>query len=191
MPLRRFKTQEIEPKNGIFLLAPIGVEYAPGFLHFLQTNAQYFTGPFPITMEKASHSLPACKNWIREKVQMQMDGSGLALLVLNANTDVIGFVSAFHFDWRVPKCELAWMLDKQHEGHGIINTALTRLIDFLFEECNVEKIICRVQPENTKSRQLAQKLNFREEGMHISDYRDGHNQLVDVIYFGLLRNEKG
>lgn len=122
---------------------------------------------------------------------MQQDGLGLVLLLLTPGGEVIGFLSAFNFDWRVPKCELAWMVDKDYEGKGIMKKGIETFIQFLFEACLLEKIICRTEPYNVRSNKLAEKLGFKQEGLHAADFRNGHNKLVDVQYWGLLKNKKG
>ena len=81
------------------------------------------------------------------------------------------------------------MTDKSVEGKGLQRTALQALIQYLFTSCNANKVICRIVPGNDRSLQLAERVGFLREGLHIKDFRDGAGVLVDVYYYGLCRKE--
>lgn len=135
-------------------------------------------------MTAAGSSLSGAQEWARQKMQMQAEDQGLVLLTITPDGIVAGCVTAFHFDWRVPKCELAWMVDEAYEGAGLISASLRQLIGFLEQACEVKKLLCRTVPGNERSAWVARACGFTEEGMHRRDFRDGHGELVDVVFWG-------
>lgn len=186
--LLKFRTREVYPREGVYLLTPARDVHASAFYRFLSANEADFRGPFPLTMDLAGKSESGAADWLKHKAQLQADNQGLALLIFTPDDEVAGFVSAFHFDWRVPRCEVAWVAGAAHRGKGLVSEAMRPLLGFLFDDCGVEKVIARTTPENAPSRKLAEKLGFTEEGLHRRDFRDGYGNLVDVIYWSVLKD---
>ncbi len=91
-------------------------------------------------------------------------------------------------DFTVPKCELAYFIDEAFEGKGIATDATHWLVNFCFEELDMEKIILRINPANEGSKQVALKNGFSREGYMKNEYRNGYGELTDVEHYGLTRN---
>lgn len=99
--------------------------------------------------------------------------------------------SAGFFKWKpVPhrKAEIEYDLSPLHWGKGIMREALEAVIDYGFEEMNLNRITLRVISSNERSLGLAQRLGFVEEGvMRESAFFDG--RFIDDVMFSLLRSE--
>ncbi len=159
------------------------------FHAFIFRNLEKFRVPFPLTTEAVVQGLGETKLWIQRKKQDQDEGRSLMILVRNRYTHEIVFVfSAFGFDWRVPKCEVAWMMDQKYEGLGLATVVVGKMINYLFTKHGLNKIICRIEPGNLRSEKLAERLHFIAEGTHVKDFKNGDDRLVDVTYYGLWRN---
>lgn len=156
------------------------------FYNFIQRNKSTFLGPFPITCNSILRGLNHTKQWINSKALEWKENKSAIYIVQNRTTrEIIFMVSVFGFDWRVPKCEIAWMLDTQFESLGIAHHSVQLVIQNLLQHSGLQKIICRIEPKNQRSIALANRLGFQQEGLHHLDFRDGNGQLVDVEYFGL------
>jgi [ribosomal protein S5]-alanine N-acetyltransferase len=66
--------------------------------------------------------------------------------------------------------------------------ALTLLIDHAFEDLKLHRIEADVDPRNTASLRLLERLGFRREG-HLREryFKDG--EIQDSVMFGLLRSD--
>lgn len=56
--------------------------------------------------------------------------------------------------------EVAYLLDKRHWGRGLATEAARAIVDHAFATPPVDRLICRTDPENTASRNVAVKLGM-------------------------------
>ena len=59
-----------------------------------------------------------------------------------------------------------YWVDEALAGRGVMPTALAMAVDHCFGPVGLHRIEVNVRPENTASRRVAEKLGFREEGLH-------------------------
>jgi RimJ/RimL family protein N-acetyltransferase len=172
-----------------FELQVIQINDALEFKKFVKSNEAVFRPQFPVTSEAATRELRNVKHWIEQKLTDMHENRSLCLVVRKIDThEIVAFLTAFAFDWRTPKCEIAWMLATDWQGMGIASMGLTYLIQHLFLKAGLVKIICRIQPNNLKSLKLAARLGFIKEGLHRKDFRDGLGNLVDIEYMAIWQN---
>ena len=63
-------------------------------------------------------------------------------------------------------CSLGYGLDAQHTGRGLMNEALSALLDEAFSPAiNLHRVQAAIRPENAASLRVVQRLGFREEGL--------------------------
>lgn len=152
---------------------------------FFKKNMARFSDPFPVTMQNVIQNT-GLKRWTAEKIQAQEEDRALILVGAMAKSGNIVFMaSAFNPDWRVPKCEVSWMLDAETEGKGVAAAGMQWVIEYLRKNCGMRKILARIDPENERSKKLALKLAFKKEGQIHADFRSGSNELRDVDYYGI------
>jgi ribosomal-protein-alanine N-acetyltransferase len=90
---------------------------------------------------------------------------------------------------------VGYWIDQAVAGHGIAPTAVALAVDHCFGPVGLHRIELNVRPENARSRRVAEKLGFREEGirlryLHIDrDWRDHlcFALTVEEVSGGLLR----
>ncbi|MDR3118743.1 MAG: GNAT family N-acetyltransferase, partial [Mediterranea sp.] len=61
------------------------------------------------------------------------------------------------------QAEIGCTLHKDYKGQGYAIEALNGMVDFLFETLNKHRIIASVDPRNTVSIRLIERLGFRKE----------------------------
>ena len=187
MSFEDFKPVYFSKDNIPFVIRPIHKTDRSSIALFAQKNSDNLRGPFPLTHESLTGKRSSIASFVNQKLENCKEGKGLFCVIQELkNLEIVGFISAFQFEWRTPKCEMSWMLDQRFEGQGIARYACTQMIRYLQYQAKLQKIICRISPENTTSIQLAERLGFVNEGLHKRDFRDGHDNLLDVLYFGLL-----
>ncbi len=107
----------------------------------------------------------------------------------NKSADMIGMLRLSHIDWRIPRAELGYFIDKEYTRKGLMTEALRALLRFAFHQLELEKIVLRTSMENIPSQRLARKCGFRREGDLRGDLRKLGGELIDVMLFGLTRPE--
>lgn len=79
--------------------------------------------------------------------------------------------------------------DLEYWGRGAVIETRTRLLDFLFFGFNLHKITAKVKARNFAAIFNYKKLGFVKEGVRRQHIRDGKGGWMDVVAFGLLRDE--
>lgn len=99
----------------------------------------------------------------------------------------IGYVRLNILDWSVPKAELAFFIDREHQQKGIMTEVLEYLRVFAFDQLQVEKIVLRLASDNYPGQRLARKCGFLREGDLRAEHRKASGELVDLMVYGALR----
>jgi ribosomal-protein-serine acetyltransferase len=102
---------------------------------------------------------------------------------------IISSIQVKNIDWNVPKAELGYYIDSTYEGKGIVTKATAMIIDYCFTGLNLGKLFIRTHEANVGSRKVAEKNGFILEGTIRRDYKTTAGELVDLMYYGLLREE--
>jgi ribosomal-protein-alanine N-acetyltransferase len=58
-------------------------------------------------------------------------------------------------------------VDEGHANRGITTTALALATDHCFGPVGLHRVEVDIRPENVRSRRVAEKLGFREEGLYV------------------------
>jgi len=102
---------------------------------------------------------------------------------------IIASIQVKGVDWMVPKAELGYYIDAAYEGKGITTRATSLIIAYAFDELKLNKLYIRTHKENMPSVRIAEKNGFVLEGIIRSDYKTTSGTLVDLLYYGLLKEE--
>lgn len=86
------------------------------------------------------------------------------------------------------QCELGCTLNKLHQGKGYATSAMKITIDYLFNKLNKHRITGSVDPKNSDSIKLLERLNFRKEA-HFKESLLINGEWVDDIMYGILKSE--
>ncbi|MCB9066133.1 MAG: GNAT family N-acetyltransferase [Chitinophagales bacterium] len=109
--------------------------------------------------------------------------------VIEYDGDIVGLQYLKHIDTRHSKCELAYFVDKDHMGKGIVAEAIKQAIRIAFYELELNKVFAKIDVDNTASRRVSEKAGLKLEGVLRQDYRTGEGRLVDVAYYGILKSD--
>ncbi|WP_455203465.1 GNAT family N-acetyltransferase [Kaarinaea lacus] len=86
--------------------------------------------------------------------------------------------------------EIGYWLAQDHQGRGIMTKCVSKVIAGGFKEYGLNKIVISSAMENHRSRAVAQRLGFSEEG--IQRQREWLNgRFVDHMVYTLLKDEYG
>lgn len=84
--------------------------------------------------------------------------------------------------------EFGITLDPAYQHQGYAAEALWHLLDYLFREQDIYRVIASVDPDNRASMQLMQRVGFRQEAHHVRSY-PFRGRMADDVIFALLAEE--
>jgi ribosomal-protein-serine acetyltransferase len=100
----------------------------------------------------------------------------------------VGLIGTKDTDVGNKKTEIGYWLSENHQHSGIMTNSCKVLINYLFDELSINRIQLKAAAENYKSRNIAERLGFTQEG--IEKEGELHKRgFVDLIVFGLLKKD--
>jgi ribosomal-protein-alanine N-acetyltransferase len=124
--------------------------------------------------------------FFREKLSI---GEGIRWAIcLKDNDQLIGTCGFHHISPTHYKCEIGYDLLPDFWGKGIMTNALHAILQFGFEQMNFNRIEAIVDPINTKSYALLDRLGFQREGLHRQSFFE-KGRFVDVYIYSMLQGD--
>ena len=106
--------------------------------------------------------------------------------VADGKTDrCIGMVNYHDGRIRNKRAAIGYIIDPALHQKGIATEAVSAMLDFCFGELDLHRVQAFIQPDNTASRKLVEKLGFRSEGILRDNLRVGE-AWHDEMLFALL-----
>jgi len=84
--------------------------------------------------------------------------------------------------------ELAFDLAKAHWGKGLMRQAVAAILQWTFQQNQVDRVHAFVRVDNRRSERLLERIGFMREGC-LRSYRICRGQPQDFYIFGLLRSD--
>ena len=86
------------------------------------------------------------------------------------------------------RCEIGYILRRDHWGRGLAREALTGMIDHAFGTLHLHRLEADIDPRNAASVKLIEHLGFRKEGLLRERYFVA-GDIQDSLIYGLLAPE--
>lgn len=86
------------------------------------------------------------------------------------------------------QAEVGFTLAQAHQGQGYATEAVSRLIDYLFTEHNLHRIVANCDAENHASARLLERVGMRREAHHIENLWF-KGRWSSEYWYALLRRE--
>jgi RimJ/RimL family protein N-acetyltransferase len=99
----------------------------------------------------------------QSQVEWGAEGSWYQVAVADRATDRLLGDCALHFLGGA-QVELGFTLAREHQGRGIMREAVTALLDRVFGEVGIHRVVAVTDARNTASARLLSRLGFRKEG---------------------------
>lgn len=144
---------------------------------------EFFAG----TVSK-TRTLADTYGFVEDVLQRISDKKYFSFVVVNdIKNDIVGYVDVKNIDWDIPKAEFGCFFDADNCGRGLATQAMNNVIEILFTEMGFLKLFLRTHTENTTARKLAERCGFEVEGIIRKDYRTAKGEVVDLVYYGLVK----
>lgn len=93
----------------------------------------------------------------------------LMFLFLKETNTFVGGSGLHRIDWSVPKFEIGYWCRKKFQGQGYVTEAVAAISKFAFEVLAARRVEIRMDEYNIKSKNVAERLGFPLEGLHVND----------------------
>ncbi|SHG77362.1 GNAT family N-acetyltransferase [Ferrimonas marina] len=127
------------------------------------------------------------QSYVDESVRGYGRGESMNCAILYRG-EVVGAAAFNQIHRQTGRVEIGYWLDEGHQGRGIITRCVQFLIDYAFEQLNMEKVEIRAAVDNRPSRNVAERLGMNLEGVQTRAECVGDRVLDHAIY-GLLRSD--
>jgi ribosomal-protein-serine acetyltransferase len=102
--------------------------------------------------------------------------------------DALVGILDYRLNGRNRSVELGYWLDEAMQGKGIVTQACRTLVRHAFEEHQMHKVVISCAIDNPRSRAVAERLGFLQEGI-LRQADRLHDRYVDMVFYGLLVDE--
>ena len=159
------------------------------FFKLIMKNKSHIEKTFPVTVSNCL-DLDMSTNFIATNIQKEANNEAYYFYIRNTETNIlIGYVCIKNVRQDILKCELAYFIDSEFEGKGIISQAVSETIDFCFTKLEMNKVYICTSKINKGSQQIALKHGFQKEGILRKEFKNHESILEDIVYFGLLKTD--
>ena len=157
------------------------------YFEMVQRNRKRLADRFVGTVSRTK-TLQEAQEFVEEMIKHTISNTYFPYVIIDENDSrIIGFIDLKNIDWSVPKTQIGFYIDEGYEGKGIISNAISKIIDYCFDEKGFEKLFMRIHPENLAAKKVAEKCGFELEGTIKKDYKTPSGKLVDLHYYGKVK----
>lgn len=170
-----------------YTLKQLEASDAKALYEMMKRNKERLVDYFRVSVG-AAETIGSTKNYIMQKAEEARNKEAYTFMVRNDdNKALVGTLFIKNIDWRIPKAEMAYYIDKDYEGKGVTTKALKAVISYAFNTLNINKLFIRAAKDNVASQRVALKNGFVLEGILRNDFKISDNSLIDTLYYGLVR----
>ena len=102
--------------------------------------------------------------------------------------ELVGVIALHEIDWEDRQTEIGYWLGEEYQGNGIITKSCEAIIDYVFDELELNRVEITCAEENSKSQAVPKRLGFTKEGV-IRDNQWLNGRYVNHVVYGLLKDE--
>lgn len=112
-------------------------------------------------------------------------------VILEKQTNVlIGDIGIHFMDSENKQVEVGCTLNCDYQGNGYATESLRTIIDYLINTLDKHRVIASIDPRNSNSIRLVERLGFRKEAHFVESFFSNGKWLDDLVYALLAREWK-
>ncbi len=100
--------------------------------------------------------------------------------------ELAGVIGLHGINWSNKSTSIGYWLGSGFEGKGLMTKACQAVVDYCFNELELNRIEIRTATENKKSMAIPVRLGFQQEG-HLKQAEWLYNKFVDHYVFGMVK----
>ncbi|MET0730523.1 MAG: GNAT family protein [Solirubrobacterales bacterium] len=150
----------------------------------IEANRSYLAPWMPWA---AGQTVDGTAEFVRKSIKQEADDDGfqVAVIVDGAIAGVLGH----EVDRENRTTTIGYWLAEDQQGRGLMTAAVKRLLEHAFDELRLNRVGIEVAPNNPRSRALAERLGFREEGVLREAERFADDDYRDLVLYSMLASE--
>jgi ribosomal-protein-serine acetyltransferase len=128
------------------------------------------------------------QNFIKGSMQRNKDGNEHAFVIFD-NETAVGRIGVYKIDNQNKIGEIGYWVVENSQGKGIVTKACKAILDFCFDELNLNRVEIKCGTTNRKSKVIPERFHFKHEGI----IRQGellYGKFIDLDLYALLREEQ-
>lgn len=101
---------------------------------------------------------------------------------------LIGSIGCHPIDWQNRGCSLGYWIASTYQGGGIVTRSVSAMLDYLFGELSLHRVVIQCGTENHRSCAVPQRLGFTREGVAREAEWVG-DRWVSLVVWSILQSE--
>lgn len=106
-------------------------------------------------------------------------------IALKETNEFIGSIGYYRTNWEAERTEVGYILDPAHRGNAYVNEAMIEIIRFAFNEIGLHSLEAIIDPRNTASINVVERVGFVKEG-HLKESSYWNGEYIDCLIYSLL-----
>ncbi|CAN7409926.1 GNAT family N-acetyltransferase [Rossellomorea sp. LjRoot5] len=101
---------------------------------------------------------------------------------------LVGMIGLHFIDWKTRSTSIGYLLSEEAQGKGIITRTVSSLVNYLFNELDLNRVEIQCVVNNEKSIGIPVRLGFAKEGIT----RDGqwlYDHYEDIVTYSMLKKD--
>jgi ribosomal-protein-serine acetyltransferase len=127
-------------------------------------------------------------DFIRASRRQVADNDGFQLAIVARDGAIAGTIGFHRVNWMNRATSIGYWLAADHQGRGTMTQAVRALVDHAFGVWGLHRIEIGAAVDNARSRAVAERAGFREEGVRRDAERHGERYL-DLLVYSLLATD--
>jgi RimJ/RimL family protein N-acetyltransferase len=141
------------------------------------------------TRVPAPYTEATAREWAAQARVAEDGGHGLHLLVVDAASDeLLGSAGLVRIDWEEARGEVGYWLAREARGRGVATGAVRMVSRWAFENLAIERLEIHTEPDNHRSRRVAERAGYKFEGV-LRSYFVNKGRRRDAASYSLIRGE--
>jgi [ribosomal protein S5]-alanine N-acetyltransferase len=137
---------------------------------------------------EAWSTIEQAKAYLHERMNTEPPSVYSWAIAEKQSNALIGTLSLFSLNGPQARAEVGYSLQTAFQGRGLAIEAVRAAIHYAFDVLKLERIEADIDPRNTSSCRLVEKLGFKKEGLLRNRWRV-NGEVADSIFYGLLKDE--
>ncbi len=119
----------------------------------------------------------------KTSAQINEPNTWFQVVIIDKETQgIVGDIGIHFMDSDSKQVEIGCTLNKDFQNKGFATESLKKVIDYLFNELNKHRIIASIDPNNTNSIRLVERIGFRKEAHFVESLFINGKWADDLIY---------
>lgn len=174
-------------KNTVFYLDQLSSGDAESLSYMMLKNSDRLKRYFPNTLAQNT-CIKDSEAYIVQKNNEIANREEFTYAIKDSvSNKVIGIIIIKELDWSIAQGELAYCIDRDYGGKGIMTTTVTTVSDYAFKALELKRLQIIVHKDNIASVNVAKKSAYLWQRTLINEYTPPNEKPLDMELYELTQ----